>query len=1118
MRLTAVLLLIGCLQVSATGNAQQVNISRENASLKKVFADIRKQTGYTFFYNARLLDNAAPVSVSAKNVDMKEVLDKIFSNQSLIYRIVNKTIVVSPRPVVIDNKVAPLAVDTIPGEYTIKGTVIDDSTGRAIEGASVMVKGTKNGVPTSAGGYFSITGKKGATVLISFVGYEGQTFVIRNGNPITIRLRQGASKDPLANIVVTGYSLINKESFTGNAVVVTGEELRKVNPVNVLQSIQAFDPSFRIADNNLMGSNPNQLPNINLRGTTALPTGTGDVISRANLQSSANMPTFILDGYEVSVQKIVDLDNSRIASITLLKDAAATAVYGSRAANGVVVITTKQPKSGKLQVFYNGDYTVNAPDLTDYNLLDAAEKLEYERLAGLYTTVGSRSSDMQEALYYQKKRSVLSGINTYWLSQPLRVSLGQKHSLYLEGGGNGIRYGVDMRYQAQPGVMKGSTRDRYSLGVNLNYNPSTTFLFKNELTFTQVNATESPWGSFGDYSRMNPYYPKTDSLGNIIQNVDDWLINTGRSGPDQFVTNYVLNPMYNSTLSSFNKNKYLEILDVFSGEWNIAPGLRARGLVSLFKRKTTYDVYTSPLANYYFFQPADKMDERGSYSYTNVDETTVDGNLTLGYNKQLGDHFFNATLGANIRTSTLDQNSFTAVGFPNDRFTNIGFAQGYLEGATPGGSFSRSRLFGSFLSGNYTYKNKYLFDGTVRTDGSSLFGTDNKMATFWSLGVGWNVHKEANFKSKIISQLRLRGSTGITGAVNFGQHMAKTLFSYYASWYSTGVGAIVSSYGNPALKWQQTRNYDAGVDLGLFNDRIMISPRYYHKLTTDLLSDITLAPSTGFGFYKDNLGDMLNEGFELNLKAVIVKRKDWFVNVFANMARNTNKIVRISNALKAYNDKVDDAQNNSFASQPLVRYNEGQSLNTIYAVRSLGIDPENGREVFLKKDGTYTYDWDVKDIVAVGDNTPFADGFFGASAQYKGFQVQVQFYTRFGGEDYNQTLVDRVENADPRYNVDRRVLAERWKQPGDIAKYKDISDIGSTRVSDRFVQRDNVLELRSVYASYDFNKSLVKRLGMNMLRASFTMNDVFRSSSMAIERGLDYPFARAFTLSLQTSF
>jgi outer membrane receptor protein involved in Fe transport len=410
-------------------------------------------------------------------------------------------------------------------------------------------------------------------------------------------------------------------------------------------------------------------------------------------------------------------------------------------------------------------------------------------------------------------------------------------------------------------------------------------------------------------------------------------------------------------------------------------------------------------------------------------------------------------------------------------------------------------------------------DLSVRADGSSKFGTDKKVASFWSVGIGWNVHKEANFNSRTISQLKLRASTGITGSVNFEPYMSRTSFSYYRDWYSTGIGAIVSNYGNTNLQWQRTQSYDAGIDLGLFKDRILISPRYYYKLTSGLLADITLPPSTGFSFYKENLGDMKNEGFELNLKANVIKTNNWTLNLNLAMARNKNTIVKISNALKAYNDKADEQQqSDDYKGEPLVRYQEGQSLNTIYAVRSLGIDPENGREIFVKKDGTHTYDWDVKDIVPVADNTPIADGFFGASVGYKGFLVQVQMYTRFGGKEYNQTLIDRVENADPRFNVDKRVLEQRWKKPGDKALYKNIADLGTSFLSDRFVQKDNVLELSSVYASYDFNKTFCNKLAMKSLRVSLTVNDALRWSSMKIERGLDYPFARLFTFSLQTSF
>lgn len=1116
MKLTAILLLLGCLHVTAAGIAQKVSIAQENVPIKKVFAQIKKQTGYVFFYNARILENAKPVTIVARDRDMKEVLDQCFKDQPLTYRIVNKTIVISAKPL---EEPTTIIVDTIPRSLAITGNIIDDSTSQPLPGASITIRSAKTVTTSDSKGGFTIEAKRGDILIFSYVGYESQNIPVKDDAHLKIRLKLNSNKDPMANVVITGYQVLNKESYTGNAVIVSGEELRKVNPVNILQSIQSFDPSFRIAENNIVGSNPNRLPYINLRGSTALPSGSGEVLSRANLQGNVNLPTFILDGYEVSLEKVYDLDNSRIQSITLLKDAAATAIYGSRAANGVVVITTKTPKAGKLQVYYNADFTVSGPDLTDYDLLNGEEKLEYERLAGLYEPVGGLSRDEQEILYYQKKKNVVSGVNTYWLSQPVRTAIGQKHSIYLEGGSSSIRYGIDLRYQAQPGVMKGSTRDRYSIGMDLSYNPNSKFLFKNTLTVVQVNAKESPYGNFGDYVRMNPYYPKTDSMGRVLQAVDSWLIDTHQSGAAQYQTNTVLNPLYNSTLQSFNRSNYIEVIDAFSGEWNIAYGLRLRGLMSLTKRKYTFEAFSSPLANEFYFYAADKLGERGSFAYTALEELAFDGNMTLSYNRQLGNHFFNTTLGANIRTNANDQSSFVAVGFPNDRFTNVGFAQGYAEGASPFGSSVKERLIGAFLSGNYSYKNKYLLDLSIRADGSSKFGTDKKVAPFWSVGIGWNVHKEANFNLPAISLLKLRASTGITGSVNFEPYMSRTSYNYFKDWYSTGIGAIVANYGNSNLQWQRTQSYDAGIDLGLFKDRILISPRYYYKLTTGLLADITLPPSTGFSYYKENLGDMKNEGFELSLKANVVKTNNWFLNLNLTMARNKNKIVKISNALKAYNDKADEQQQSeAYKGEPLVRYQEGQSLNTIYAVRSLGIDPENGREIFIKKDGTHTYDWDVKDIVPVADNTPIADGFFGASVGYKGFLVQVQFYTRFGGKEYNQTLVDRVENADPRYNVDKRVLEQRWKKPGDQALYKNIADLGTSFLSDRFVQKENILELNSVYASYDFNKAFCNKLAMKNLRLSLTVNDAYRWSSMKIERGLEYPFARLFTFSLQTSF
>ena len=1087
-------------------------------SILEVFSEIENSSEYVFLFS----DDIAPelnreTSIRVKSMSVDEVLDRLLHATGLTYR-------VNDRQVLISRKEVPRPLEKYnPAQQTkmklIKGLVVDES-GEPLPGATLTIK--------SASPYGTVTNPDGKFMLrlpvetdsltISFVGMKTVTIGLKPGEA-DYHVVMHAQMKGISEVVATGYFNLKRDNFTGSAVTVSRNQLKRISSGNILQSLQSFDPSFKVVEDNLLGSNPNRLPNINVRGASSIPSGSGDIIRRDNVESNVNMPTFILDGYEVGVEKIYDLDINRVASITVLKDAAATAIYGSRAANGVVVITTVAPKKGKLRFSYDVDFNLNIPDLSSYHVLNAADKLDYEKLAGLYAYTGATSQDDLDKLYYQKKYNVVSGVDTYWLSQPVRNALGSTHSIYIEGGDEVMRYGVSFLYQNNPGVMKGSKRNRYGVTTDLSYNLHGKLLFKNSLSISRVNGSESPYGNFADYVRMNPYYPKTDESGTIPQEIDSWTDRSGTGGAE--ATEVVLNPLYNGTLSSFNRNKYTEYIDAFSVDWHIAKALRIKGLASMNQKVAETDVFTSPLANAYYFYSTEDLSKRGEYDYGTSDETTLDGNLTLTYSKGFHGHFINLALGANMRQYKSNTRSMAATGFSNDRFSDISFASGYKEDATPDGNSTLDRLFGSFLSLNYSYQNKYLLDATFREDGSSKFGSDNKIAPFYALGVGWNMHKENFIKNlHLFSRLRLKTNTGLTGSVSFDPYMANTLYSYYRdNWYSTGVGAIVSQYGNENLKWQRTRNYDVGMDVGFLKDRLVFSARYYHKITHDMLTDITLPPSTGFSSYKENLGDMRNKGYEISTKLNVLKNRNWSLTLNGNFVHNKNTLVKISNSLKSLNDKADEAQSSEdYKGVPLLRYNEGQSLNTIYAVRSLGIDPENGKEIFIKKDGTRTYDWDVKDIVPIKDGTPKMEGYFGGSLYFSGFLLNLNFYTRWGGYSYNQTLVDRVENADPRYNVDRRALENRWKQPGDVAKYKDIADDGTTQVTERFIQKDNVLELRSIYLSYDFKKDWIKKFNLENFRAAVTLNDIWRTSSMAIERGIDYPFARTFTFSLQSTF
>ncbi|WP_295128399.1 SusC/RagA family TonB-linked outer membrane protein [uncultured Chitinophaga sp.] len=1021
------------------------------------------------------------------------------------------------------NTNAPAAVNRIPEtvmqeeRLTVTGTVTDGN-GDVIPGVSVFVKGTGNGVSTNNDGKFQLGGvPKNAIVVVRIIGYKAQEFTITRNMTLVVKLENDIKS--MKDVVITGYQKIDKNNYTGSAITISGEELKRFNPQNILQGIQSFDPSFKLIENNIAGSNPNQLPNINMRGSTALPSGTNVQLSRNQMASVTNMPMFIMDGYQVGIQTIWDLDINRIAAVTLLKDAAATAVYGSRASNGVLVFITKPPAEGEIQVFYNYELNVTNPDLSAYSVLNGRDKLEYERLAGLYTENQVDSRDALEAKYYAKYKNVLSGVNTYWLSQPLSTDFGHKHSLSVQGGSKSFRYGVDGRYQTNKGVMAGSGRDRYSFGTNLSYNlDQNKLVFRNSFTISQVKGTESPYGSFSNFVYMNPYYPMKDSMGRLVREVDKWNYRGGAG--NGALTSTTLNPLWEGQIGNFNKSSYLEFIDNFAADYNFSQALRLQGNISLTKRTTQSDRFISPLSNEFFNMTGDDLKDRGRYYYDALNETQVDGNLSLNFNKTLGHNIFNVALGTSMQTRKSDRKSIEAKGFTNDRFTDINFARKY-EDKAPGGDRSEERLAGWFGTVNYSYQNRLLMDATIRTDGSSKFGTDSRMATFWSYGLGWNLHNESFLKNTFVNQFKVRATTGLTGDVNFPAYLSNTTYSYYTGdWYSSGVGAVFTAYGNSTLKWQRTQNYDLGAEISLFKDRLYLAPRYYYKHTKDLLADVNVPPSAGFNSYKENMGEMVNKGYEFNIRANVIRKKNFSVNLNANMQHMNNEITKISNALKAYNDEVDKQQNDNaeLRSVPLLRYKEGESVYTYYAVRSLGIDPENGKEIFLTLDGKRTYEYDVRNTVAVGNSNPFMDGYFGGSVVWGAFMVEVSFYTKFGGDTYNQTLIDRVENANPWYNVDSRAMAERWKKPGDVTFYKDIANRDETRTTSRFIQDENRVELKSVYLSYDAPQQVFSRLKVKSLRLSAAMNDLGYWSSIRAERGIDYPFARSFTFSLSTRF
>jgi hypothetical protein len=370
----------------------------------------------------------------------------------------------------------------------------------------------------------------------------------------------------------------------------------------------------------------------------------------------------------------------------------------------------------------------------------------------------------------------------------------------------------------------------------------------------------------------------------------------------------------------------------------------------------------------------------------------------------------------------------------------------------------------------------------------------------------------------VIHLLRVRASTGFTGSQNYNPNQSLTMFDYmrgqFYHWSLPGVR--LTALGNENLKWQRTRKHNIGVDIQLFNRRMSASVNLYMDDAMDALTQVSLPPSLGFVSYTENLGQVRNNGYEANLSFVLISRpqQNVFWTVFGNAAHNKNRLLKISNALDAWNAEQDAVESNN----PRLRFVEGQDMRSIWVVPSLGIDPITGAEVFIKKDGTHTYVWDPQDQVVGGTMSPRLFGTLGSQLIYQNWQLNVYMLYNLGGQIYNQTLVNRVENADPNFNVDRRVFADRWREPGDVSSFKNIADLSVTRPTSRFIEDNHFLRLSSFSLAYEFDPGSIAFLRLQQLRLIFYANDVFNISSVRQERGLSYPFARSFTFTTQISF
>lgn len=1058
---------------SAFAQDKKLSIVFDNESLTEVFKKLEAASDYHFVVDGDV--SKFKVNGNLKEETFFTILNYALTGTPYDYKVSGNQITIVDRNAKAEGS-------------NVTGVVFDEDGKEPLIGAQVKLEGTKLATVTDINGAFSfnVSPQKGQHVVVSYIGMKPQRILAANGLKVVMK----SDSKQLGDVVVNGFFTRKKQTFTGAAKTMTSEEILQIAPNNIMQTLATLDPSLTITQNNAAGSNPNVVPDLVIRSTTSLAT---------NNEVGLNAPLIVIDGVEQDLTALYDLDIHDIDRVDILKDASATALYGENAANGVIVIERKRVSQAPVRIRYTLTPQLSFADLSSYDVCNAAQKLELERLAKLYTsTDGTLDQD-----YYDKLALVSSGINTDWKSKPIRNSFSHDHSLSITGRGSGLDYNINANYSSTNGVMKDDGRTKYAMSMYLSYTAVKNLVLTLRASHQQVNVNNSKYGSFSDYLEANPYDSPYDSYGNLRSKLS---------------YNYD-NPLYEASLSSFSKEQTRTQQISLDARYNIKPNfyITAQGAYNTSTMRG--DEFKSPDSNDYASTTV--LSSKGYYGLTNKSDDSWSAKLVANYIQNFDNDgtMLTLNLGGELKHENISRSLLEGTGFLSDDLADIAYATSYPTNSRPSGTQDLSSSVGAFLAANFMWKNRYVVDGSYRLSGSSKFGANHRYAPFWSVGLGYNMHNE-DFIKKLgwVNTFRLRGSYGYTGSVKFSAYQAMTTYNYDASLSGyTGVGAIPIAMANPDLKWQTTKKLNIGLTSSFLGDRLNVNFDIYNEKTSDMLIDMSLPPSSGATTVKANLGSQTSNGYEFSLWGKIIKTKDWEWNLSVNGLHSKTTINDISDALKRRNES--NASSNVSAS-PLVQYREGESPTAIYAVRSAGIDPATGKEIYIKKDGSYTYEYDSKDQVACGDTNPTLQGSFSSLLKYKNFSLSMSFSYRFGGKMYNSTRAGKVENIDPTKNCDVRAFTERWHKVGDLVPYLDISKTGGTSFyyTDRFVERDNELWMSSVYLQYDVPMSFLQKLRIQKLYVGLGTEDLFRLTSAKYERGTSYPYSRSVNMSLSVTF
>lgn len=927
----------------------------------------------------------------------------------------------------------------------IKGTIVDSKTGEPVIGASVKVKGTKLAAVTDLNGEFELNTHANATLQISYVGFKETEVKASNGMKISLE----EDTESLEEVVVVGYGTQKKESLTGAMANIKGEKLKDITSATV--------------ENMLNG----KVSGVYVAPGSGRPGSTGAIIIRGQTSiNGATAPLWVVDGVIVG-NSAGDLNPDDIETMTVLKDAASTAIYGSEGANGVVVVTTKQAKHEKMSISLSAKAGLSTLNRGNLEMMDGAEFYDYYK-----------SFQNVESVNFPRWNEDLRNSNFDWFKLAKKTGSTQDYNLTLNGGSQNIQSMFTLGYFKEEGAVKGYDMNRYSTRIKVVYKPYEWLTIKPNISGSRTNDKDKQYSVGAMYSMM-PWDSPYDENGNLVPNYYSGWVNSK-------ATNY-LNDL---AAGDYSTSTTYDLSGGLDFDIKITPWLT-------FSSVNNYSYYNSQTHGYYDPKSSSGEGVNGRTTEYNYVSTRRYTNQLLRFKKSWGKHNVNALLAYEFNDYEMKYTDVYATGF-------ISGFEDFMTAAKPEMATGYRTAWAKqsyFTQWRYDYDSRYYGELSLRRDGRSNFGSNNRYGNFFSVSGAWNINNESWFKADWVDQLKLRAAFGSVGNVPTSLYPSYSLYSVGAT-YNENPGALISQIGNKDLTWEKTYTTGVGVDASFWQNRLHATLDYYIKNTSNILYQVPVTGLVGVTSIWKNIGKMRNTGIELTVGGDIIRTKDLTWNVTANISHNSNELRDLYKQRDANGNYVvkpvliSDGTSIAGTAQRILEI--GEPVDTYYMKEWAGVNPEDGKPQWYMDDANgnkvVTDSYSKASYYKCGKASPDVYGSFSTSLFYKNFDLQANFGYSLGGQIYS--YYRQEFDSDGAYAGDRNQMKlqkgwSRWEKPGDIATHPramyNNQDKGNL-ASSRYLESSDYLKLRSLTLGYNFD---LKKYGIQTLRLSISGENLF---------------------------